>query len=69
VSCNRFIILYIYLVYLDYFYICGDCAPVRVLEVNKNSIQKFNPNSIQLLFQIINVLRNVCVVINTLDRK
>jgi hypothetical protein len=39
VFCSCFIILYIYLVYLDYFYICGDCSPVRFLEVNKNSIQ------------------------------
>jgi hypothetical protein len=39
VFCNCFTILYIYLVYLDYFYICGDCSPVRFLEVNKNSIQ------------------------------
>jgi hypothetical protein len=35
---NCFIILYIaWNVYLDYFYIYGDCSPVRFLEVNKET--------------------------------
>jgi hypothetical protein len=53
--------IYIWNVYLDYFYIYGDCSPVRFLEVNKE--MKWNENMYLLASITILTLYSVLLIL------